>query len=59
MTVQDKCFMELDDLSKTVSDREYLIIALHTIYRDEINRSGQNASEIYDDWRRAHLQIKD
>jgi len=59
MTVQDKCFMELDDLSKTISDREYVIVALNRIYWDEINRSGESASDIYDDWRRAHSQIKD
>ncbi|MGB7728483.1 MAG: hypothetical protein WBL50_10650 [Candidatus Acidiferrum sp.] len=59
MTVQDMCFIELDDLSKTVSDREYLIVALNSIYWDEINRSEQSVSDIYDDWRRAHLQIKD
>jgi hypothetical protein len=50
MTVQDKCFMELDDLSKMVPDREYLIAALNSIYWDEINRSGQSASDIYDEW---------
>jgi hypothetical protein len=59
MTIQDRCFIELDDLSKTVSDRENLILTLDSIYWDEINRSGQSASEIYDDWRRAHSQIKD
>jgi hypothetical protein len=59
MTVQDMCFMELDDLSKTVPDSEYLIVALNSICWDEINRSGQSVSDIYDDWRRAHLQIKD
>jgi hypothetical protein len=51
MTAQDMCFMELDDLSKTVPDREYLIVAMNAIYWDEINRSGQSASDIYDDWR--------
>ena len=51
--------MELDDLSKTISDREYVIVALNRIYWDEINRSGESASDIYDDWRRAHSQIKD
>jgi hypothetical protein len=51
MTAQDICAMELDDLSKTVPDRGYLIVALNSIYWDEINGSGQSASDIYDDWR--------
>ena len=58
MTAQDMCFMELDDLSKTVSDREYLILALNSIYWDEINRSGQSASDIYDDWREPIRRLK-
>ena len=51
MTAQDMCFMEFDDLSKMVPDREYLIVALNSIYWDEINRSGQSDSDFYDDWR--------
>jgi hypothetical protein len=53
---QDKYFKELDELSKKVSDRERLVAALNTIYRDELKRASLDASEIYDDWRNARFR---
>jgi hypothetical protein len=59
MTIQEKCFIELDDLAKTAPEREYLIVVLNSVYWDEFNRSGESPSDIYDDWRRAHSRSKD
>jgi hypothetical protein len=67
MTLQEKCFAELDGLSKLdaltsdgeAAKREHLITVLDAIYRDEIKREKTTASEIYNDWREAHIQIKD
>ena len=58
MTLQDKCFAELDGLSKLdglsregeAAKHEHLVTVLNAIYRDEIRRSKTTADKIYDAW---------